>query len=150
MLHSILKITIKQLKAPFAIYADFESLTAKVNSAQPNPENSFTEKYQHHQPCGFSYIVISDHEKYSKPPVVYCGKDAVDKFLECLEEEQKYIQEKLDFVEPMQIEREERAFQDAIHCHSCTDHIFMVYLALRVNKIFLETYCSQKLTAANQ
>ena len=110
----------KQLKVPFAIYADFESLTTKIDSTQPNPEKSFTEKYQHHQPCGFSYIVVSDYEKYSKPPVVYRGEDAVDKFLECLEEEQKYIQEKLDFVEPMRIEREEeQAFQDAVNCHIC-------------------------------
>ncbi|XP_028417042.1 uncharacterized protein LOC114541307 [Dendronephthya gigantea] len=110
----------KQLKVPFAIYADFESLTTKINSVKPNPEKSSTEKYQHHQPCGFSYIVVSDHEKYSKPPVVYRGEDAVDKFLECLEEEQKYIQEKLDWVEPMRIEREEeQAFQDAVNCHIC-------------------------------
>ena len=34
----------KQLKVPFAIYANFEGLTAKINSAQPNSENSFTEK----------------------------------------------------------------------------------------------------------
>ena len=110
----------KQLKVPFAIYADFESLTAKIDSVQPNPEKSSTEKYQHHQPCGFSYIVISDHEKYSKPPIVYRGEDAVDKFLECLQEEQKYIQEKLDFIEPMRIEREEeQAFQHAVSCHIC-------------------------------
>ena len=110
----------KQLKVPFTIYADFESLTAKTDSAQPNPEKSSTEKYQHHQPCGFSYIVISDNEKYSKPPVVYRAEDAVDKFLECLQEEQKYIQEKLDFIEPMRIERaEEQAFQDAVKCHIC-------------------------------
>ncbi|CAB4039210.1 Gastrula zinc finger, partial [Paramuricea clavata] len=110
----------KQLKVPFAIYADFESLTTKIDSTQPNPEKSFTEKYQHHQPCGFSYIVVSDYEKYSKPPVVYRGEDAVDKFLECLEEEQKYIQKKVDFVEPMRIERdEEQAFQDAVNCHIC-------------------------------
>ncbi len=110
----------KQLKVPFAIYADFESLTAKIDSVQPNPEKSFTEKYQHHQPCGFSYIVVSDYEKYSKPPVVYRGEDAVDKFLECLQEEQKYIQEKLDFIEPMRIEgEEEQAFQHAVNCHIC-------------------------------
>ena len=110
----------KQLKVPFAIYADFESLTTKIDSAQPNHEKSSTEKYQYHQPCGFSYIVVSNHEKYSKPPVVYRGEDAVDKFLKCLEEEQEYIQEKLDWVEPMQIEREEeQAFQDADNCHIC-------------------------------
>ena len=59
--------------------------------------------------------MISGHEKYSKPPVVYRAEDAVDKFLECLQEEQKYIQEQLDFIEPMRIERaEEQAFQDAV------------------------------------
>ena len=87
----------KQLKVPFAIYADFESLTAKIDSAQPNPERSSTEKYQRHQPCEFSYIVVSQVDNYSKPPVVYRREDAVDKFLECLQEEQKYIQEKLEF-----------------------------------------------------
>ena len=108
----------KQLKVPFTIYADFESLTAKIDSAQFNPEKSSSEKYQHHQPCRFSYIVVSDCEKYSKRHVVYRGEDAVDKILECLQKEQKYIEEKLDFIEPMRIEREEeQAFQDAIHCH---------------------------------
>ena len=110
----------KQLKEPFVIYADFESLTTKIDSAEPNPNKSFTEKYQHHQPCGFSYIVISDLDKYSKFPVVYRGEDAVDMFLKCLEKEQRYIQEKLDFVELMRIENEEeQMFQDATNCHIC-------------------------------
>ena len=120
MLPSISKIYHKQLKVPLAIYADFESLTAKIDSVQPNPEKSSTEKYQHHEPCGFSYIVISDYEKCSKPPVVYRREAVVDKFLECLQEEQKYILEKLDFIEPVRIEREEeQAFQDAVNCHIC-------------------------------
>ena len=54
---------------------------------------------------------MSEYEKYSRPPVVYRGEEAVDEFLECLEEEQKYIQEKLDISKPMQIEtEEEKAF----------------------------------------
>ena len=64
----------KQLKVPFVIYADFESITANIYSVAPNPEKSSTEKYQHHQPCGFSYVVFYFHmsyfEQYSKPPVV--------------------------------------------------------------------------------
>ena len=110
----------KQLKVQFAIYADFESLTTKIDTATPNPEKSSTEKYQYIQSCGFSYIVISEVDKYSKPPVVYLGENAVDTFLGCLQEEQKYIQEKLNCIEPMRIEREEQqAFQYAIHCHIC-------------------------------
>ena len=50
----------RQLKVPFVIYADFESMTSKIDSVLPNPEKSYTEKYQHHQPCGFSYIVMSE------------------------------------------------------------------------------------------
>jgi hypothetical protein len=38
----------KQLKVPFVIYADFESVTAKIVSAAPDPTKSSTEKYQHH------------------------------------------------------------------------------------------------------
>ena len=110
----------KQLKVPFVIYADFESITVKIDSVSPNPTKSSTEKYQHHQPCGFSYVVVSEAEKYNKPPVVYRRDDAVGKFLECLETEQQYIDEKVSFIEPMRIEREEeQIFQDAINCHIC-------------------------------
>ena len=64
--------------------------------------------------------MISDFDKYSKSPVVYRGEDAVDKFLKCLEKEQRYIQEKVDFIEPMRIgNEEEQMFQDATNCHIC-------------------------------
>jgi hypothetical protein len=59
----------------------------------PNPTKLSTEKYQQHESCGFSKIVISEVEQYSKSPVVYRGEEAVDKFLECLEEEQKHSRE---------------------------------------------------------
>ena len=110
----------KQLKVPFVIYVDSESVTAKIDSATPHPTKSSTDKYQHHQPCGFSYVVVSEAEKYSKFPVVYRGEDAVDKFIECLETEQQHIEEKLSFIEPMRIENEEeQMFQNAINCHIC-------------------------------
>ena len=53
-------------------------------------------------------------------PVVYRGEDAVDKFLEFLETEKQYNEEKLSFIEPMRIENEEeQMFQNAINCHIC-------------------------------
>ena len=42
-----------QLKVSFVIYADFESLTVPINSANNNDNKSFTEAYQHHEPYGF-------------------------------------------------------------------------------------------------
>jgi hypothetical protein len=56
---------------------------------------------------GFSYVVVSEAEQYSKLPVVYGTENAVDKFLEYFETEQQYIEEKLSFIEPMRIENEE-------------------------------------------
>ena len=70
----------KQLKVPFAIYADFESITSKIDTVSPDSSSSYTEKYQHHQPCGFSYVIVSEAEEYCMPPVVYRGHDAVDNF----------------------------------------------------------------------
>jgi hypothetical protein len=53
-------------------------------------------------------------------PVVYPVDDAVDTFLECLETEQQYIEEKRIFIEPMRIENEEeQMFQNVTNCHIC-------------------------------
>ena len=112
----------KKLKVPFAIYADFESFTTKIDSAPQDPTISSTEKHQLHQPCGFSYMVVSEVEKYSKAPVVYCGSDSVDKFIECLLTEEKEIQEILKNVVPMSITtQQEREFKQAVNCHICED-----------------------------
>ena len=48
--------------------------------------------------CGFSEV-----ERHCKALVAYLGEDGVDKFLECLETELKYIRDKLHFGEPMGI-----------------------------------------------
>ena len=48
------------------------------------------------------------------------GEVAADKFLEYLETEQQYIEEKVGFIEPMRIENEEeQMFQNSINCHIC-------------------------------
>ena len=39
---------------PFVIYADFECFTEKISTCNPDKNNSFTNQYQHHKPCGFS------------------------------------------------------------------------------------------------
>ena len=47
----------KLMRVPFVMYADFEAATEKIDSATPNPEKSYTEKYQKHTPSGFCYYV---------------------------------------------------------------------------------------------
>ncbi|KAK3718101.1 hypothetical protein QZH41_017198 [Actinostola sp. cb2023] len=110
----------KQLKVPFVIYADFESILIEHDKSELDRNMSFTQKTQHHQPCGFCYTIVSTVEDYCKPPVVYRGEDAVDTFLENLIEEEKQITEILKVVVPMEITNEqEQAFQEATVCHIC-------------------------------
>ena len=44
-------------KAPFAVYADFESLIKPLNNCDPDPNKSYTKKYQKHEPISFSYYI---------------------------------------------------------------------------------------------
>ena len=65
-------------------------------------------------------MIVSEVVRFSKPPLVYRTEDAVDKFLQCLQTEQQYLYEKIDFIEPMRTKKEEeQMFQDATNCHIC-------------------------------
>ena len=76
----------KQLAVPFKIYADFECLMKRVKS---NDENnaSYTEKYQDHILCSFAYKIVCFDDRFSKPVVLYGGKNAVDRFIKAILEE---------------------------------------------------------------
>ena len=64
----------KQQPVPFVIYADFEAITEKISSCQPNDDKSCTEAYQKHTDCGYGYkIVCCYDDKYSKPATTYRG-----------------------------------------------------------------------------
>ena len=105
----------KGLKVPFTIYADFECFL------QPCSENTKqSEKYQKHIPSGFSYMVVSSVNKYSKQAVVYRGENVMDEFFKCLEQEKIYINNILSEIVPMQLTaEEEETFHSTKKCHIC-------------------------------
>jgi len=108
----------KQLKVPFVVYADFESITRPVYGC--SPEHARTTRYQKHEPSGFCYMVKCTNDQLSKPAYVYRGPDAVDKFFEKLLEEEKEISMMLDQVVPMDLSKEEeQQFQNAKCCYIC-------------------------------
>ena len=75
--NSVLKFQnhFKKLPIPFAIYADFECFTIPVNSCQPNPNKSFTQGYQKHEPSGYClYIKAMDGLNTNFKPIVYTKK----------------------------------------------------------------------------
>ena len=65
----------KKLPIPFVIYADFECFTKPINSCQPNPNKSFTQGYQKHEPSGYClYLKGLDGMKDHYKPIVYTEK----------------------------------------------------------------------------
>ena len=110
----------KSMRVPFVIYADFEAVTEKIDSATPNPEKSFTEKYQKHTPSGFCcYVKKYDVENYAEP-VVYRGEDCVEKFFTMIEEEGKKIGVVYKNIVPLEMTAEDnKKFQSAVDCHIC-------------------------------
>ena len=111
-------------KAPFAIYADFESLIKPIDNCKPNPNKSYTNKYQKHEPISFWYYIKSFNENVYKSRLRGYIKskdedpDAIDVFIKCLEEDVKEIanlgNEKMIFTD-----EDEEQFNKASDCWIC-------------------------------
>ena len=113
----------KQLNVPFVIYADFEAITEKIDSCQPNNKKSYTNKYQQHTDCGFAYKVVCCYDdELSKDIVVFRGENAVHKFLESMLKEKEYCEEmkKKHFNKDMIMTKDDIInFKNATCCHIC-------------------------------
>ena len=111
-------------KAPFAIYADFESILKPLETCKPDPNNSYTLKYQKHEPLSFVYYIKSFNESVYKSTLRKYVKeneedpDPIDVFINWLEEDVKIISELGN--EPMKItEEEQEQFNQASKCWIC-------------------------------
>ena len=84
----------KQLKAPYIIYADFESIIHKIRGPNLEPEKIETQNTVHHEACGYSFIVVRcDGE--AKLPVVYRGPNSANNFVKTLQKEEEEIRSEL-------------------------------------------------------
>ena len=82
----------KSQRVPFIIYADTESLLKPLQSCESDPRQKFTHKYQKHEPISFSYYIkCFDDNVLNLKPRTYTGKDAMQKFVEWIEEDVKHI-----------------------------------------------------------
>ena len=80
----------KQLAVPFKIYVDFESILKRIKSNNRKNNTLYTEKYQYHIPCSFAYKVVCIGDKFSKPLVLYRGKNTINKFIKAILKEYDY------------------------------------------------------------
>ena len=111
-------------KAPFAIYADFESVLKPLDNCEPDPNRSYTKKYQKHEPLSFVYYIKSfDESVYKSTLRKYIKEneedpDPIDVFINWLEEDVKIISGLGN--EPMKITAEEQEqFNQASNCWIC-------------------------------
>ena len=116
----------KKLPIPFTIYADFECFTIPVNSCQPNPDKSFTQSYQKHEPSGYCfYIKALDGININFKLIVYTKKtpdeDISKRFINHLTKLTHQIyQEYYTKPKPYNLSsQEEKDFQSATECHIC-------------------------------
>ena len=115
-------------RVPFVIYADFESFIKPMDICNPDPNRSYTKKYNKHKPSGFSYYIKSlyeDVKKSEKRTYIKTKKeepDAEDVFVKWLEEDVKEIAN----ITPKKIiftEEEKKQFDNASDCWICGEEI---------------------------
>ena len=116
------KNSLRQMRVPFKIYADFECILQKNKKYDENgnSDSSWSVKMQDHVPCGFGYKVVDD--KFTKDIVIYIGKDCVDQFVDAILSEYDYCKSVMrnhfnkNLIMSME---EEEVFQKANKCCIC-------------------------------
>ena len=113
----------KQMKCPFVIYCDFETLNRDIATCAPDPEKSSTTATKHLDVCSFGMKRVCTDPRYTKETVVYRGPDASQYFIESLLKEEE-IKEILSHVEPLKMrEEDEIAFENAVKCFICGEQM---------------------------
>ena len=111
-----------------AIYADFESLIKPMDNCDPDPNKSYTKKYQKHEPSGFSYYIKSFNEnvfKSKKRTYTKTKKEdpkAEDVFVEWVQNDVK----KIANIKPKKMvftEEDEKQFNKASDCWLCGEEL---------------------------
>ena len=81
------------------IFVDFESILVLKSNGKQNANKSYTNKYQKHVACSYSYELVDVliywcvDDKFSKPFKPYVREDAVCNFINSMIKESKYYSE---------------------------------------------------------
>jgi hypothetical protein len=122
--HVKFKNTYHSMRVPFVIYADFESFSIKINTCEPNPNESCMQKIMKHVPSSFCFYLVSTATDNHFEPITYTAQgdeDIGEIFSKKLIEYARMICDKYEkHLKPMQITDEKRAACDNVtHCNIC-------------------------------
>ncbi|WAR02549.1 hypothetical protein MAR_009107 [Mya arenaria] len=119
----------KSMRVPFIVYADFESFTQKLDTAQPNLDESYTKQYQKHTPSGFCYYIKCFDDGVDKiinlkqNPIIYTKQteddDVSQIFVDSLEQSIKDIYTKCGRAKMIISKKQQRDFEKETVCWIC-------------------------------
>ena len=111
-------------KVPFVIYADLEALIKGMDVCKPNPESSYTTKYQKHEPISFSYYIKCFNDEVCEPILRTYTKtkpeeqDAMDVFIKWLEEDVRALAN-IKKKEMIFTEEDKKQYNNTTDCWIC-------------------------------
>ena len=114
----------KQLRAPFAVYGDFECTLKKINDVEIPESDTYTVRKVEHIPFSFAYYIVSSFDPSLSKFVTYTGLDAPQMFVTKLEDDLRRIYfSHLKNVVPMKslTRDEEEEYRNATICHICEE-----------------------------
>lgn len=121
---NILKYTNYQLqmKAPFVIYADCESILKSISTCAPNPDQSSTNNIKEHVPVAFGYFIKCSFDdklnKYVECVGLNCAKEFILSLVQTCKDLFKAYYLKTIPMKPLTLDEELRQLTDEI-CHIC-------------------------------
>ena len=98
-------------------------------------EGSCTKKYHDHTPFIFAYKIVCIDDRFSKPTIIYGGKNAAYEFIKAILEECEYckkIMKKYFNKNLIMTEEEEKLFQRGNSCWICQNLLIMIKKKLEI------------------
>lgn len=116
----------KQLKTPFVIYADFESILKKTDvQLMDQKTGPYTVKREEHVPCSFCIKTVCIDKSLNSEPILYRGTNTekvMKKFFKALKHESERIVKILNAPKPMNLTMEEELnYLNSEKCYICNE-----------------------------
>ena len=112
----------RNVKSPFMIYVDSESILVPEDNGKQNQNESYNNKYQKHIACSCGSKLVCADDKFSKPFKSYLGEDAAYNFISSVIEESKYysdVMKKHFNKELVMTEKDNEDFENSTKCWIC-------------------------------
>jgi hypothetical protein len=127
-----------QLKMPFTIYADFESILIPHATCEPDPGKSSTTTIQSHEPCSYGYFIKCSFDDNLNKYVSYRGENCATHFIERITEDAKRLY--TDYLSKEKVMKilnlaELHEYKNATICHICKKSIKKIETIIDKQKV---------------